>query len=164
MDDFKCTYENHENDKIIGFCLNQKCQNTTKFCLKCLIDIHQDHQKDCIPFHRMIEFVNKPRQNLNELQTKFIKISEKLEKSFQQFFKTIDQEAIILENMDNILKDQDYSTFNEYIHILKQFYSKEKYNYICIFYIYKKRIKNKKTNSIKLQNNIRIRRNSTWQK
>ncbi|CAK77044.1 unnamed protein product (macronuclear) [Paramecium tetraurelia] len=132
MDIFKCKYLKHENEEIIGFCLNQNCQNTTQYCYKCLNTTHQDHINDCIRFTEIIQIMNESKQVYTQQMKQFKDIYKRIENLFEQFKKKMDQEIKTLENMTQQLKNQDYLTFKSQIHILKQFYSGEKKDYKCI--------------------------------
>ncbi|CAD8145685.1 unnamed protein product [Paramecium pentaurelia] len=66
MDIFKCKYLTHENEEIMGFCLNQRCQNVTQYCYLCLNTTHQEHFNDCIRFTKLILFMNECMQVYNQ--------------------------------------------------------------------------------------------------
>ena len=45
LNNLNCQIENHNESKIVGFCVDENCQETNKFvCLDCLFEIHQKHK------------------------------------------------------------------------------------------------------------------------
>ncbi|CAD8095065.1 unnamed protein product [Paramecium primaurelia] len=73
MDNFRCKYLTHENEEIIGFCLNQNCQNATLYCYECLTTTHQDHFNDCIRFPKIDQYMNEFIQVYNQSTKQFKK-------------------------------------------------------------------------------------------
>lgn len=56
MDDdfeFLCKYEGHDEDEILGFCLNNNCKENPQFCLKCCWDKHSSHEEECKTFRQI---------------------------------------------------------------------------------------------------------------
>ncbi|CAD8158117.1 unnamed protein product [Paramecium octaurelia] len=130
MELFRCKYLSHENEEILGFCLNQDCQNTTQFCFECLNKHHTQHFNDCIRFTKIVQFINEFIQEKNQSKKQIQEISKQFQNQFEQITKTIDQDIKILENMNQQLQNQDYQTFKQQIHIIKHYYSKEKENFL----------------------------------
>ncbi|CAD8115148.1 unnamed protein product [Paramecium primaurelia] len=129
MENYQCQYLNHENEEIIGFCLNQNCQFATQFCYQCTNTTHSQHFNDCIRFSKLIQFMDQFKQISNHSKQQFIEISQKYQKFFQQILKKVDEEIEKLEKMAQQLQNQDYFNFKSQINIIKQFYSKENDNY-----------------------------------
>ncbi|CAD8148198.1 unnamed protein product [Paramecium pentaurelia] len=127
---FTCKYLAHENEEIIGFCLNQNCQNATQYCYECLNTFHSDHFNDCIRFTKMIPYINDFMQIYNKSRNQFNEIYQQLQNIFEQIFKKMDQEIIILEKISNQLLNKDYLAFKSQINIIKLFYSNEKDKYV----------------------------------
>ena len=45
LKNLSCQKENHNESKIVGFCVDENCQEKNKFvCLECLFEIHQKHK------------------------------------------------------------------------------------------------------------------------
>ncbi|CAD8055013.1 unnamed protein product [Paramecium primaurelia] len=130
MEIFTCKYIAHENEEIIGFCLNQNCQNATQYCYECLNTFHSDHFNDCIRFTKMISYINDFMQIYNKSRNYFNEIYQQLQNIFEQIFKRMDQEIIILENISNQLLNKDYLAIKSQINIIKLFYSNEKDKYV----------------------------------
>ncbi|CAD8202674.1 unnamed protein product [Paramecium octaurelia] len=126
MEIFKCRYVNHENEEIIGFCLNQNCKKATQYCYLCLTQTHSDHQNDCIRFVTMNQHINQFIQVQKQSNSQIKGIIIQMKNCFEQIQKLMDQEINTLENMNQKLLNKDYLTFKSEIKIIKQFYSKEK--------------------------------------
>ncbi|CAD8094619.1 unnamed protein product [Paramecium sonneborni] len=126
MQFFRCTYLGHENEEIIGFCLNQTCQNATQYCYECLSNTHSDHLNDCIRFAIISKYINQFIQIQREQTKQFKEIQNELTNCFEQIFKKIDQNNKILESMNQKLQNKEFLSFKSQINILKLHYSKEK--------------------------------------
>ncbi|CAD8210381.1 unnamed protein product [Paramecium octaurelia] len=148
MEIFKCRYVNHENEEIIGFCLNQNCQKATQYCYQCLTQTHSDHLSDCIRFATMSQLINQFIQVYKESNKQIKETIHQMKNCFEQIQKQMDQEIILLQNMNQKLLNNEYLTFKSEINIIKQFYSKEKENSICIQLINFKRVINNRIQQI----------------
>ncbi|CAK86537.1 unnamed protein product, partial (macronuclear) [Paramecium tetraurelia] len=62
----------------------------------------------------------------NQLKKQFKDVNIQLQNYFEQIQKKLDQDIKILENMTHQLQNKEYLALKSQIHILKQFYSKEK--------------------------------------
>ncbi|CAD8214737.1 unnamed protein product [Paramecium octaurelia] len=137
MDLFKCKYLPHENEEVIGFCLNWDCQNTTQYCFECLNtkdSPHSQHFNDCIRFTKMIQFMKELIQVNNQLRIQFKDVYIQLQNNVAKIQKHLDQEISTLENMTQQLQNKEYLACKSQILIIKQLYSKEKENCKCIFF------------------------------
>ncbi|CAD8215340.1 unnamed protein product [Paramecium octaurelia] len=130
MDIFKCKYITHENEEIMGFCLNQNCQNTTQYCYKCLTTTHSDHQKDCIRFSEMNQYIHEFIQIYHQSTKQFKEISKSLQLCFEQILKIKEQDVKNLEKMIQQLQNKEYLVVKSQINIIKKMFTKEKENQI----------------------------------
>ncbi|CAD8131050.1 unnamed protein product [Paramecium sonneborni] len=128
MDIFKCQYLTHENEEIIGFCLNQNCQKATQYCYECLTQLHSDHLNECIRFAKLNQFINEFIKVQIQQCKEFKEISSKVQNCFEQIQKFMEQDIEKLEQMTKQLQNKDYLTFKSQINIIKKFQSKEKEN------------------------------------
>ncbi|CAD8214711.1 unnamed protein product [Paramecium octaurelia] len=76
MDIFKCKYLKHEKEEIMGFCLNQKCQNETQYCYKCLNATHSEHFNDCVRFTEIMEIMNESMLVYNQFEIQLKELSK----------------------------------------------------------------------------------------
>ncbi|CAD8137817.1 unnamed protein product [Paramecium octaurelia] len=129
MNFLSCKQLDHENKEIIGFCLNQNCQNSTQYCSECFNTTHSEHQKDCVLFSTINYFMKELIKVNNELRKQFNQVYIRIQNYFEEIQNNMDQEIQILENMTYQLQNHEYLAFKSQIHIIKQFYSKENENY-----------------------------------
>ncbi|CAD8129718.1 unnamed protein product [Paramecium sonneborni] len=125
MEEFKCRYETHENEPILGFCINQNCLKTTQFCFKCLSQVHKDHPDDCLRFHSLNELLNKYIEIHNEILNFYQDIQIKLKHTLEILFKKMDQEITILKEIDQNLINRSYLFVKQKILWIKQCQYKE---------------------------------------
>ncbi|CAD8126605.1 unnamed protein product [Paramecium sonneborni] len=125
-EDYKCRYETHENEPIMGFCVNQNCSKASQFCFKCILNIHQDHPNDCIRFNQLTLLLNKYIQDRNELITNYQDIQNQFKLEFEKNYKRIESDIKILKEMEQLMKNQSYIRVKEQIPFIKECYSKKK--------------------------------------
>ncbi|CAD8198453.1 unnamed protein product [Paramecium octaurelia] len=117
MEVFKCKYLQHENEEIMGFCLNQICQKANQFCYLCLTQNHYDHQKDCIRFNTMSQYINQQLKVSKEQEAQMKEMIDQMRTYLEEIYKQRKQQSRVLEIMNQRLQKQGV----QYI----QFYSKE---------------------------------------
>ncbi|CAD8199947.1 unnamed protein product [Paramecium octaurelia] len=125
MEIFKCRYLNHENEEIIGFCLND-CKNATQYCYQCLTGIHSDHENDCIRFVTMSQYIQEYIQINNNYSMQIKEIVNQLKNCLEQLQTKMDQDIAILKNINYSFVNKEYLKFKQQINIIKTYYSKEK--------------------------------------
>lgn len=81
LNNLNCQKENHKESEIVGFCVDENCQEQNKFvCLDCLFDIHQKHKlvklKD---LNDIIENRYKNYKKKNEEEKELIEVYKKNE-------------------------------------------------------------------------------------
>ncbi|CAD8108947.1 unnamed protein product [Paramecium primaurelia] len=122
---YKCLQVNHENEAIIGFCFNSKCQCASQYCIKCLIELHQGHQSDCIGLLTIPDFINK----YISYQSQQIKNSKdiyfRVEKKIVSKMKRMDENIQNLKILDQALQNEDYIKLKSSINIIKKYYIQE---------------------------------------
>ncbi|CAD8128510.1 unnamed protein product [Paramecium sonneborni] len=126
--EFQCQYEEHQNESIIGFCMNKDCSKTSQFCFKCLLQIHKFHSDDCIRFHQLTNQINQFIQTQIELISKYKEIQIIINQAFDTKFKKLEVDISILKEMDKFLKDKQYISFKQLIQFGKEYFSNEKQN------------------------------------
>ncbi|CAD8096164.1 unnamed protein product [Paramecium sonneborni] len=126
--EFVCKHDGHDEEEIIGFCLNQKCQIEAQICLKCCWDKHTDHEDDCKTFKQISNLLKKnkkalPSQNdevinkLKEIQTK----SEKLCQSNNIGYEKLDE-------IEKYLQEKQYQNCQADVWVLKNFLNSQDQN------------------------------------
>ncbi|CAD8146676.1 unnamed protein product [Paramecium octaurelia] len=126
MNDFKCTYIDHEKESILGFCLNQNCNKKTQFCFECLKAQHSNHIIDCIQFTSMSKYIQDSLEVYKESCQQIINIIDQMNICLEKFKKKIDQEIENIKNLNQQLVKNDYPSLNSQIQFIKTIYSKEK--------------------------------------
>ncbi|CAD8176834.1 unnamed protein product [Paramecium pentaurelia] len=122
---YKCIQENHENEAIMGFCFNSKCQCTSQYCIKCLIELHQGHQSDCIGLLTIPDFINKyisyQDQQIKNSKDIYIRVEKKIVSNMKRMDENIQNLTIL----DQALKNQDYIKLKSSINFIKKYYIQE---------------------------------------
>ncbi|CAD8108945.1 unnamed protein product [Paramecium primaurelia] len=125
---YKCLQVNHENEAIIGFCFNSKCQCASQYCIKCLIELHQGHQSDCIGLLTIPDFINK----YISYQSQQIKNSKdiyfRVEKKIVSKMKRMDENIQNLKILDQALQNEDYIKLKSSLRELDQISYYKLYN------------------------------------
>ncbi|CAK87292.1 unnamed protein product (macronuclear) [Paramecium tetraurelia] len=125
--EFKCRFEQHENEPIIGFCLNKNCPKPSQFCYECLKqEIHNDHSNDCMSFNSLEQLISQLIQTHNELLTKLQGIYDQLKYSFETKYKQLESDILKIQEIDKSLKCQLYNSIKQQIPFVKDFCFKEK--------------------------------------
>ncbi|CAD8129734.1 unnamed protein product [Paramecium sonneborni] len=125
MDIFICKYENHENEPIIGFCVNLTCQNPSQYCYKCLMKVHSDHHHDCIRFKNLSDLINQYISFQGQIIQQSNKIFNQIKNQIQANFKRMEDNINTLKSLNQLLITQEYLKFKQSMHIIKQYYSLE---------------------------------------
>ncbi|CAD8129273.1 unnamed protein product [Paramecium sonneborni] len=128
MKEYQCRYVNHEKEEIIGFCMNQICQETPQYCQECLVIRHQDHKEDCLNFPILSESINHYIMNLKSTSQQLFQINNQFGIMFDRFFKQMDSQIKILLNMDQKLTNKEYLPFKQQLTYLHQYHSGENPN------------------------------------
>ncbi|CAK95225.1 unnamed protein product (macronuclear) [Paramecium tetraurelia] len=116
-----CTFEGHENEQIIGFCVNEICTQIPQFCLQCLKERHKNHVEDCKNFQQYQEIVIKSlkqqQQELDELENVYNKINKAYKQYSQILVNEISKKTKLIEmfaqrqyyDIKSLIYTQNYS-------------------------------------------------------
>ncbi|CAD8176762.1 unnamed protein product [Paramecium pentaurelia] len=124
---FKCQFIDHEDESIMGFCINKDCQKSTQFCFKCLTKVHQDHPNDCLRFNNLSAVIKEHITTHTNLITQYHQIKSQLVQVFEKNEKKLEQYIQILKQIDSELQNQSYQFVKQQIPLLKQLQSKDSY-------------------------------------
>ncbi|CAD8066615.1 unnamed protein product [Paramecium primaurelia] len=117
--EFLCHYDGHDEEEIIGFCINKNCQQNVQFCLKCSWDKHGDHEEDCKTFKQIYKILQNNKQQQtgqnDEVNNKLKSIQIKCEQLSQS--KNIGNEKF--DELEKNLKEKEYQNCLANIQLLK---------------------------------------------
>ena len=105
LNNMNCLEENHQNNPVVGFCIDQKCNIENKFmCVNCIFEIHSCHKG--IIAKEIEEIVNKNlKENNNLIETfnqKYNEFKKMLRNKIDEF--KIKMNKYIEELYNNIIK------------------------------------------------------------
>ncbi|CAK89468.1 unnamed protein product (macronuclear) [Paramecium tetraurelia] len=134
--DFLCNYDGHDEEEIIGFCLNKSCQQVTQFCLKCCWEKHGDHEDDCKTFKQIQKLLqNNKQQQIGQSDD----VNNKL-KSIQQICEQLSQSKNIgyekLDEIEKYLKQKEYKSCLGNIKFLKNIQDANQSNQCKLILVY----------------------------
>ncbi|CAD8108714.1 unnamed protein product [Paramecium sonneborni] len=103
-----CQFEGHEEDKIVGFCVNQGCRQIPQFCLKCIQDRHAEHVQECKDFRQYQELL---ANKLNEYKKELHQINEmfnQVQLQYQSLNKILGREIAKLQELIIYFNNKQY--------------------------------------------------------
>ncbi|CAD8180552.1 unnamed protein product [Paramecium pentaurelia] len=113
---YSCTFIDHLNDPIQGFCLNQECNCSQKqFCLKCIQeeDKHFKHKEDCKGFNEILNLITKNIATFSNLQKELESLFKEVRTIYDQQLKELDATKCKLSNLQQMLEEQNYQDLRE---------------------------------------------------
>ncbi|CAD8071783.1 unnamed protein product [Paramecium sonneborni] len=122
---FYCLFIEHQENDIIGFCLNKQCQTNPQICFYCIVDKHKEHLIDCKNFKALQCFINTALVNSQATLLELKEVYEKIEQQYKNHFQKIQREIQTLSKINQLLKDQYYYEIKQEINFLKDFNSQE---------------------------------------
>ncbi|CAD8081329.1 unnamed protein product [Paramecium sonneborni] len=122
---FICQQISHENQNILGFCLNLGCKESkSQFCLGCSQDpiIHSNCTKDLKGFESIDSLFTNCQQNLHQLNTQLDQSFSKAKTKYLEEKKKIEKLNAQLEKLLECLRQQDYEYLRLNLYLIKQWY------------------------------------------
>ncbi|CAK69198.1 unnamed protein product (macronuclear) [Paramecium tetraurelia] len=114
--DYSCTYIDHLNDPIQGFCLNSDCQCSQKqFCLKCIQeeDKHSKHKEDCKGFNEILGLITKNIATFSNLYKELEGLFIEVRAIYDKQLKEIDATKNKFITLQQMLEEQNYQELRE---------------------------------------------------
>ncbi|CAD8083106.1 unnamed protein product [Paramecium sonneborni] len=125
---YSCTYFDHLNEPIQGYCLNIECNCPQKqFCLKCIQEEnkHSNHKEDCKGFQEILDLVQNSITIFSNQQKSLEKSFQEVRAIYEQQIKELDSTKNKLAYFKQMLEEQNYEDLREQsnISLLRIWYS-----------------------------------------
>ncbi|CAD8108295.1 unnamed protein product [Paramecium primaurelia] len=119
--EFLCQQEGHDEDEIIGFCLNNNCKENTQFCLKCCWDKHSSHEEECKTFKQIQKTIISNKLLEEKQHTQLINKMKEIQTLCDQITQHKNVDTGKLQILEKDLKDKEYKKCLEHIPFFKKY-------------------------------------------
>ncbi|CAK65173.1 unnamed protein product (macronuclear) [Paramecium tetraurelia] len=120
-DDFLCQYDGHDEDEILGFCLNSKCKENSQFCLKCCWDKHSSHEEECKTFKQIQKTIASNKVLEEKQKEQLVNKIKEIQNLCDQITHQKNVDAVNLQALEKDLKDKEYKKCLDHIPLFKQY-------------------------------------------
>ncbi|CAD8101886.1 unnamed protein product [Paramecium sonneborni] len=112
---YTCTFFDHENNEIIGFCTNYACSQNPQFCLKCLQDRHKNHVQDCNDFRQFQDLLRCNLKNNQKALDELNQIYNQIKQEYEFHNKVLAGEISKLQQLIEIFNQKQYYEIKQFL-------------------------------------------------